>query len=211
MIILFESKMRFPTRFIWPSKKLLQYSMIVLCAAHLAACRDNVDFIVAGDYVVTMNDQAEVIEQGAVVVDDGKIIAVGPAQAIYDEYQSTHILRGEGRVLLPGLINGHTHTAMTLFRGIADDTELMTWLEETIFPLEAAFVTPEFIEVGAELACYEMISSGTTTFVDMYFYPEIIAQVVERCGLRAILTAPMIDYPSPWFEGWDDSFAAGVA
>ncbi|BFM08116.1 amidohydrolase family protein [Halioxenophilus aromaticivorans] len=185
--------------------------LVALCSLGLSACRDGVDTIVAGDYVVTMDESLGVIEDGAVVVDNGEIVAVGPAKDIYRDYQSTHVIPGDGRVVMPGLINGHTHTAMTLFRGIADDTELMTWLQNTIFPLEAEFVTPEFIAVGAELACYEMISSGTTTFVDMYFYPEVIAQVVDSCGLRAILAAPMIDYPSPGFEGWQDSHAAGVA
>lgn len=179
-------------------------------ALSLTACRDGVDYIVAGDYVLTMDDQGNVIEDGAIVIDDGKILAVGPAKEIYRDYQSTHVIAGNGRVLMPGFINGHTHSAMTLFRGIADDRELMDWLENFIFPLEAEFVTPEFVEVGATLACYEMIRGGTTTFVDMYFYPEVIAKVTENCGLRAIITAPMIDYPSPGFDGWDDSHAAGV-
>lgn len=189
----------------------LKWALLGTAILLLSACRDNVDYIVAADYLVTMNEDNNIIEHGALAVDDGIIVAVGPAQEIYDQYQSAHVITGAGKALLPGLINGHTHSAMTLFRGIADDTELMTWLEKTIFPLEAEFVTPEFVEVGAKLACYEMIANGTTTFVDMYFYPEVIASVVAQCGLRAILTAPMIDYPSPGFEGWQDSHAAGVA
>jgi 5-methylthioadenosine/S-adenosylhomocysteine deaminase len=100
---------------------------------------------------------------------------------------------------------------MTLFRGMVDDLDLMTWLNQYVFPMEGRFVTPEFVRIGTELACWEMIEGGTTSFVDMYFYPEMIAQVVERCGLRAIVAAPHIDFPSPGFEGWDDSFAAAIA
>ncbi|GMG86871.1 TRZ/ATZ family hydrolase [Biformimicrobium ophioploci] len=112
---------------------------------------------------------------------------------------------------MPGLVNGHTHTSMTLFRGMVDDLDLMTWLNQYVFPLEGQFVDPEFVRIGTELACLEMIRGGTTTFVDMYFYPDVIADVTERCGLRAVVGAPMIDYPSPGFKGWEDSFAAGRA
>ena len=119
-------------------------------------------------------------------------------------------MTGKDRILLPGLINGHTHTAMVLFRGMADDLTLMTWLKDYIFPMEGQFVDPEFIEVGMKLACLEMIRGGTTSFVDMYFYGDRGADVIEGCGLRAIMGAPSIDFPSPGFKGWDDSFGAAV-
>jgi len=99
---------------------------------------------------------------------------------------------------------------MTLFRGMVDDLDLMTWLNAYVFPMEGRFVTPEFVRIGTRLACYEMIRGGTTTFVDMYFFPDEIAQVAIDCGLRAVVGAPHIDYPSPGFAGWDDSFAAAV-
>ncbi len=182
----------------------------LLCSATSSATKEAIDLIVMGDYVVTMNEHSEVFRQGAVAVHDGKIIAVDTAQSITKRYQATTQIAGDGKILLPGLINGHTHTAMTLFRGVADDLPLMEWLTQYIFPLEAEFVTPEFVEVGAKLACYEMIRTGTTTFVDMYFYPEVIAEVTVNCGLRAIIASPMIDYPSPGFKGWQDSHTAGV-
>ncbi len=169
-----------------------------------------VDMIVHGRYVVTMDDAKGVIEGGGVAVKDGAIVAVGTNAEIAGAYSTDNEIAGDDRVLMPGLVNGHTHTAMTLFRGMADDLELMTWLTTYIFPMEGRYVDPEFIRIGSELACWEMIQSGTTSFVDMYFYPEEIAGVVDKCGLRAVITAPMIDYPSPGFEGWDDSFAAGV-
>ena len=111
---------------------------------------------------------------------------------------------------MPGLINGHTHSAMTLFRGIADDLKLMDWLNNYIFPLEGQFVDQDFIRTGTQLACWEMIKGGTTTFVDMYFYPEVISKAIVECGLRAIIGSPSIDFPSPGFKGWDDSFSSAV-
>lgn len=168
------------------------------------------DLIVYADHVLTMVEGQAIIPDGAVVIDGQNIVAVGARQSIDRGYTAKRTIRGSGRVLMPGLINGHTHTSMTLFRGMADDLELMTWLNQYIFPMEGRFVDAEFVEVGTTLACWEMIRSGTTTFVDMYFFPDTIAKVTEQCGLRAIIGAPSIDFPSPGFKGWDDSFAAAV-
>lgn len=176
----------------------------------MAGDKTAVDMVVHGRYVVTMDGTNDVIENGAVAVKDGAIVAVGTDAEIAAAYDAKEIVSGDNRVLMPGFVNGHTHTAMVLFRGMADDLALMTWLQEYIFPMEGRYVDPAFIEVGSELACWEMIQGGTTSFVDMYFYPEVIAGVVDRCGLRAVIAAPMIDFPSPGFGGWDDSYAAGV-
>jgi 5-methylthioadenosine/S-adenosylhomocysteine deaminase len=110
---------------------------------------------------------------------------------------------------MPGLVNGHQHAAMTLLRGIADDLALMDWLTNYIFPAEVEFVDPEFVRIGTEVACWEMIRGGTTTFVDMYYYPDTIAEVVERCGMRALVSATVIDQRSPDAEGATDSIAKG--
>lgn len=169
----------------------------------------NIDLIVEGEHVVTMDDARPLLGNGAVAIDDGVIVAVDTRFEVHRRYRARTILPGDGRVLMPGLVNGHTHSAMVLFRGLADDLDLMTWLQRYIFPMEARFVDEDFVRTGMRLACWEMIRGGTTTFVDMYFYPEVAARVVEHCGLRAILGAPMIDFPSPGFKGWDDSFAAG--
>lgn len=184
----------------------LVFTAVPACAADKA----NVGLVVLGDYVVTMDASMTVIEQGAVAIDGNQIVAVDTAVAIEKEYRADRVLLGDGKVVLPGLINGHTHSAMTLLRGLADDLALMAWLNGTIFPVEGALVEPEFIRIGSELACLEMIQGGTTSFVDMYFHPEVIAGVVERCGLRAVIAAPHIDVPSPGYKGWDDSFAAAV-
>lgn len=170
-----------------------------------------VDMIAYGDYVLTMQADQPVIEAGAVAVSGGKIVDVGTAEEINLRFSASTKLSGENKVLMPGLVNGHTHTAMVLFRGMADDLPLMTWLQDYIFPMEGQYVNPALIEAGTKLACWEMIRGGVTSFVDMYFYPDVIADVAVACGLRATVAAPMIDFPSPGFNGWDDSFEAGVA
>ena len=168
------------------------------------------DKIVAGQYLVTMDDAQPIIENGAVAIKDGQILAVDTLSSITKAYTAAEFISGEGKILMPGLVNAHTHSAMVMFRGMADDLPLMTWLENYIFPMEANYVDEELIAAGTALACYEMIRSGTTSFVDMYFYPDIIADITIKSGMRAIISAPMIDFPSPGFEGWEDSFASGV-
>jgi 5-methylthioadenosine/S-adenosylhomocysteine deaminase len=128
---------------------------------------ETIDLIVNGDYVVTMDENLTVIEGGAVAVDDGVIVAVGPAGEINAAYRARESLDGAGQVVLPGLVNGHLHAAMTLLRGVADDLALMDWLTNYIFPAEVEFVDAEFVRIGTELACWEMLRGGTTTFVDM--------------------------------------------
>lgn len=180
------------------------------CEPTKPATGEAVDLIAHGRWVVTMDGPGSIIKNGAVAVRDGQIIAIGSGKQISASYHAPNVLDGTEKVLMPGLINGHTHAAMVLFRGMADDLELMDWLQNYIFPMEGQFVDEEFVQIGAELACLEMLRGGTTSIVDMYFYPHISGEVFERCGLRAILGAPMIDFPSPGFTGWDDSFAAGV-
>ncbi len=180
--------------------------LVTACAAE----KESVDLIVQGRYVVTMTPEMPVIENGAVAVKDSVIVAVGTADDIGAKYTAKTNISGQDRILMPGLINGHTHTSMVLFRGMADDLALMPWLRNYIFPMEGQFVDPEFIDVGMKLACLEMIRGGTTTFVDMYFYPDREADVIEACGLRAIVGSPSIDFPSPGFKGWDDSYGAAV-
>jgi 5-methylthioadenosine/S-adenosylhomocysteine deaminase len=156
-----------------------------------------VDLVVEGRFVVTMDGEDRIVEHGAVAVDDGVIVAVGPADEIDARYAAGERLAGDDRVVMPGLVNGHSHAAMTLLRGVADDLELMTWLNDYIFPAEVEFVDPEFVRIGTELACWEMIRGGTTTFVDMYYYPDAVAEAVESCGLRAVIATTVIDQKSP--------------
>lgn len=183
-------------------RSLHRFGQLVILAALLgvvAACaaQTTVDLIVEGDHVVTMNGDEPVLEKGAVVIDKGAIVAVGPAAELAAKYKGRETLPGKDRIVLPGLVNGHTHAAMTLLRGIADDRELMDWLTHYIFPTEVRFVDPEFVRIGTELACWEMIRGGTTTFVDMYYFPDSVANVVEKCGLRALVAPSVIDQKSP--------------
>jgi len=195
--------------------KLNLWSALAAIAAFSACSASDsqehtIDLIVYGDAVVTMDSEARVIENGAVAVDDGIILAVGPATDIDERYSSDKVLEGTERIVMPGLINGHSHAAMTLLRGVADDLALMDWLENYIFPAEVAFVDAEFVRIGTELACWEMLRGGTTTFVDMYYYPDAIAEVVESCGMRALISATVIDQRSPDAESAGDGLDKGV-
>jgi len=170
---------------------------------------NQIDLIVNGDYVVSMDGEGTIIEQGAVAIDEGVILAVGAASDITAEYSARTTLAGDRRIVMPGLVNGHSHAAMTLLRGVADDLALMDWLQNYIFPAEVEFVDAEFVRIGTELACWEMIRGGTTTFVDMYYFPDTIAEVVDRCGMRAMISATVIDQRSPDAENADDSISKG--
>ncbi|MDX2413370.1 MAG: amidohydrolase family protein [Woeseiaceae bacterium] len=170
---------------------------------------NQIDLIVNGDYVVTMDDATTVHAGAAVAIDQGIIIAIGPAAEIAASYDASEVLDGQGRVVLPGLVNGHSHAAMTLLRGVADDLSLMDWLNNYIFPAEVEFVDAEFVRIGTELACWEMIRGGTTTFVDMYYYPDTVADVVDKCGMRAMVGTTVIDQRSPDAENADDAIRKG--
>ncbi len=165
------------------------------------------DLIVKGDLIVTQNQSGEIIENGAVVINGSKIEAVGPAdQVVQEEELGTRVLTG-GRVLvMPGLINSHTHAAMTCFRGLADDLPLMTWLEENIFPAESK-LTGEMVYWGTLLACAEMIRSGTTFFCDMYLFEQHVVRAVDRAGLRALVGEVLYDFPSPNYGPMEQGLA----
>jgi len=182
----------------------------VCSAAGAASPRTTVDLIVAGDYVVIMDESQQVVKDGAVAVDAGRIVAAGPRADIGAKFRARRTLDGAGKVVLPGLINGHTHAAMTLLRGIADDIELIEWLQKYIFPTEVRFVDANFVRVGTELACAEMIRGGTTTFVDMYYYPDSVAEAIESCGLRVLVAASVIDQKSPDAANGTESLAKAV-
>jgi 5-methylthioadenosine/S-adenosylhomocysteine deaminase len=184
-------------------RALLLLAAGVLAPACGAATR--VDLVAFGDYVVTQDDANAVIRNGAVAVDKGRIVAVGPAKDIRVSYRGATTLEGHDRVVLPGLVNGHGHAAMSLFRGVSDDIELIDWLRKYMFPLEVRFVDAGFGRVGTELACWEMIRGGTTTFLDMYYFPDAVAKAVEGCGLRALVAPTVIDQKSPDATDAEDS------
>jgi len=169
-----------------------------------------VDLIVEGEYIVTMDENQTVVKSGAVAIKDGLIVALASAADVNAQYSAAEHVAGNNRIIMPGLINGHSHAAMTLLRGVADDLALMDWLNNYIFPAEVQFVDADFVRIGTELACWEMIRGGTTMFVDMYYFPDVIADVVESCGMRAMISATVIDQRSPDAENAADSIGKGL-
>ncbi|MBA2339288.1 MAG: amidohydrolase [Pyrinomonadaceae bacterium] len=175
--------------------------LILLCAPISAPAltkqRARVDIIVRGGTIVTMDGERRVINEGALAVRDGRIAAVGSRAEIESSYNSKEIIEARGRIVVPGLINGHTHIPMTLFRGLADDLELSEWLTKYIFPAEAKNVTEEFVRAGTQLGLAEMIRGGTTTYCDMYYFEDAIADETARAGVRGVLGETIIDFPVP--------------
>ncbi|ACX52102.1 amidohydrolase [Ammonifex degensii KC4] len=141
--------------------------------------------------VIPMTGPEEIIKNGAIAVEDGRIVYVGPAEEAPSDFRPNRVLRGSNFVALPGLVNAHTHAAMTLFRGYADDLPLKRWLEEAIWPLEAK-LKGEDVYWGTLLACAEMLLGGTTTFADMYFFMDEVAEAVDKSGIRASLARGLI-------------------
>jgi 5-methylthioadenosine/S-adenosylhomocysteine deaminase len=157
----------------------------------------NVDLIVTGRYVVTMDATRRIIENGALAIQGGQIVDVGPAADIAKRHTARQRIERPRSILAPGLINTHGHAPMVLFRGIADDLNLQDWLEKFIFPAEARNVNAEFVRWGTRLALWEMIRSGTTAYADMYYFEEVIAEETRRAGMRGVLGQSVIRFPVP--------------
>lgn len=171
--------------------------------------QDSFDLLIKNGLVVTMDSQKAVYQGGFVAVSQGEIVRVGSSEDLRKEkLTASSEVDAEGQVVLPGLINTHTHVPMVLFRGFADDLELHEWLYENIFPAEARFVTADFAAAGARLALAEMIRGGTTTFLDMYFFEEEIAKASKEAGVRALLAPALLDFPTPENENWDKGVEA---
>ncbi|HUP62793.1 MAG TPA: amidohydrolase [Thermoanaerobaculia bacterium] len=184
---------------------MLKRLLILLAFALSARAAQNADILITGGTVVTMAGPN--IERGSVVIRNGEIIDVGPSAGIDAKYRAKTVIRAGGMAVVPGFVNAHTHVPMTLFRGIADDRELMDWLTNFIFPAEAKNVTREFVKWGTRLAAAEMIRSGTTTFCDMYYFESDIARETKAAGLRGVLGETMIDFPVPDNKTWDEAVA----
>jgi 5-methylthioadenosine/S-adenosylhomocysteine deaminase len=154
-----------------------------------------ISLIVANGLVVTMNPARAIVENGAVAIDGANIVAVGSVADIAAQFRARETLDARGQIVLPGLVNTHTHAPMVLYRGLADDLALSEWLEKYIFPAEAKTVSPEFVRAGTRLAALEMIQSGTTTYADMYYFEEEIARETKAAGLRGVLGQTVIQFP----------------
>src|SRR5580700_655965 len=175
----------------------LFYSLVLCaCIARAAA----VDSIWSARFVVTMDAQHRVIENGAIAVAGDHIVAVGTRAQIDRDYQPKQRVDRPDAILAPGLINTHTHAAMSLFRGIADDMKLQDWLEKFIFPAEARNVDREFVRWGTRLGAIEMALSGTTTFADMYYFEETVAEETKKAGMRGMLGQTVIGFPAPDYK-----------
>lgn len=165
-----------------------------------------VDVLLIGGTVVTMNAEYDIFPGGAVAIQNDSIVAVGPLDEITQAYTATDTVDCQGQVIMPGLVNSHTHVPMTLFRGLNDDLRLDVWLGY-LMPLEREFVTPEFVKLGTQVACAEMIRSGITSFADMYYFEEVIAEETASIGLRALLGQTILIFPAPDAESYEDALA----
>ncbi len=163
-----------------------------------------VDIILTGGTVVTMNQHYDIFQPGAIAIHNDSITAVGTAEEIAANYTAPEVVDCTGKVIMPGLVNAHTHVPMTLFRGLHDDLRLDVWLGY-LMPLEREFVTPEFVKLGTKVACAEMIRSGITAFADMYYYEADIAEATAEVGMRALLGQTILVFPAPDAETYEDA------
>jgi 5-methylthioadenosine/S-adenosylhomocysteine deaminase len=166
-----------------------------------------IDLIISGGAVVTMDGEKRLILNGAVAVKGDKIVAVGASSEIARQFSSKQTINANGKVIIPGLINAHTHIPMTLFRGISDDLDLQEWLTKYIFPAEAKNVSEDFVRVGTRLGLAEMIRGGTTTYCDMYYFEDAIADETYKAGVRGVLGETVIDFPVPDNKTWNEAMA----
>ncbi len=189
---------------------IVVFLLIVMFVSHMplsATAAERADVIIRGGWVVTMDGSSRVIENGAVVVRRERIVEVGPWAEVAAKYTAARTIDARGRIVMPGLINTHTHVPMVMFRGIADDLVLMDWLQKYIFPAEAKNVDEQFVRWGTRLGCLEMIRGGITTYVDMYYFEDAIADETARAGMRAVLGETLIDFPAPDNKTWDAGMA----
>src|SRR5919107_470819 len=160
------------------------------------------DLLLANATVLTMDDGFTIHRGAAVAVSGDAIAAVGPGAL---GYEAAERIDCGGRVVMPGLVNAHTHVAMVLLRGLADDLRLDVWLMGYMMPVEREFVTPEFVGLGTRLGCAEMIRSGITTFNDMYYFEDAVAQAAADAGMRAVCGQTVMKFPAPDAASYEDS------
>ncbi|NLW71445.1 MAG: amidohydrolase, partial [Chloroflexi bacterium] len=163
-----------------------------------------VDRILHNGILITFNQTYQIYEPGAIAVKDNLIVAVGEEKDILADYTAREVVDCELNVIMPGLINTHTHVPMTLLRGLADDLRLDVWLMGYMMPVEREFVTPEFVRLGTKIGCAEMIRSGVTTFADMYYFEDTIAETTAEIGMRALAGQSVMKFPSPDCDSYED-------
>ncbi|MBK8973733.1 MAG: TRZ/ATZ family hydrolase [Hahellaceae bacterium] len=170
-----------------------------------------IDTLIFARWIVPIRPAHTCLEHHALAIHQGRIVDLLPADLARESYTATQVIERPQGVLMPGLINAHGHAAMTLFRGLADDLPLMDWLNHHIWPAEGRWVSESFVRAGTRLAVAEMLRGGTTTFSDMYFYPEVVADVAASVSMRCQTAFPVLDFPTPWGAGPDDYLRKGLA
>lgn len=171
-------------------------TLLTLACGRPGAQEAEVDILLLGGTIVTADARNSIFDPGFLSVADGRIVGVGPLEQAKG-IRASRTIQASDTLILPGLINGHQHAAMSLMRGVADDMRLMEWLHEVMFPIEAQVVNEEFVYWGTLLSAAEMIATGTTAFADMYYFEEKAAEAVDRSGMRGILGETVIGFPSP--------------
>jgi 5-methylthioadenosine/S-adenosylhomocysteine deaminase len=169
------------------------------------------DLLIHAQWVLPVDPENQQLTRHAVAIADGRILAVLPSEEARWSIQAKRVLELPGHLLIPGLINAHTHAAMTLMRGLADDLPLMTWLHDYIWPAEKRWVDPGFVRDGTRLAVLEMLRGGVTCYNDMYLFPEVTAQVTAEAGMRATIGMILVDFPTGYADSADGYFAKGLA
>lgn len=187
---------------------LSKYMGAALLIAAQAAAADPADWVIRARYVVTMNTQRQVVEQGAIAIRGSRIVAVGTQSDIARLFQAKHTLDKPDALVMPGLIDTHTHAPMSLLRAIADDKRLEDWLSNYIFPAESKNVSPDFVRWGTRLACLEMVLAGITTYTDMYYFEDVEAETAKEAGVRGVLGQTIIGFPAPDYKTWQETIAA---
>ncbi len=167
-----------------------------------------VDWILHNAIILTMDDDFHIYDTGSVAVNEDSIVGVGTDEVVFNEFHTENLINCQEKILMPGLINAHTHVPMTLLRGLADDRRLDVWLMGYMMPVEREFVSPEFVRLGTKLACAESIRSGVTTFVDMYYYESDVAMATAEAGLRAICSQSILKFPSPDATYYEEALEA---
>jgi 5-methylthioadenosine/S-adenosylhomocysteine deaminase len=168
---------------------------------------DKVDLFISGGTVITMDAEFRVIEDGGVAVENDLIVAVGTREELAARAGGARAIDASGTLVLPGMINGHAHAAMSLFRGVAEDHSLNDWLQKYIFPAEARNVTEDFVLWGTRLGVLEMLRGGVTTYADMYYFEDVVASVTKESGMRGVLGETILDFPAPDHKTPDDALA----
>lgn len=170
-----------------------------------------IDLLIEPGWTIPIEPAGVVLRDYALAVDQGRILALLPTDQADSLYTPRELVRLPGEVLLPGFVNAHTHAAMSLLRGFADDLPLMRWLEDRIWPAERAWVSPDFIREGTRLASWEMLRGGVTCFNDMYFFPGAAAEAAREAGIRAVLGITVIEFPTAYASDAADYLAKGLA